>query len=135
MNLQEMDYARMSQYITEQKRTNQSPTNQQMLTALDESITKWKNIVNGGQANKVVISSSCPLCSLIHSDSYDGCPGCVIKVFTSKNFCKETPYYKTSDYSSCMSGEKIEPNIADNQMLVMLYEIRRDFIIKMSKGE
>ena len=108
------------------------PTNQQTLTALDESIAKWKGIVNGGQANMVVIKTSCALCYLI--DGY-ACPSCIISNFTSALDCDGTPFYGTSNWNSYFYQEVLQPNIADNQMLVILYEIRRNFIIKMFRED
>ena len=64
-------------------------TNAEVRTALQGSIKKWEEIVNGTGAD--LGCSNCPLCQmfLVGSLSCDGCP---IAEYTNSHHCLNSPY-------------------------------------------
>lgn len=111
-----------------------NPTREESLTALDKSIEKWQSITNGENWNQKIKTIGCPLCSLSFCDS------CVLREYTDPHGgvmygqqCRRTPFYQTSFYQSYTEGKPKRPNQEDNRMLCLLYEVRRDLVVKLIK--
>lgn len=75
------------------------------LTALQGSIAKWEEIVNGTGYDDG--ADNCPLCVLfIGADAsepewaQDGCFGCPVSNAVNAQGCSQTPYSKWSKYQS-----------------------------------
>ena len=128
-----------------------------VLAAIDDSIVKWHKIA----VSRTYVSndrSMCPLCRIFNDISYcvidekdflelDFVPSpeaCPIMIKTGRDNCFDTPFYRTSLW---VCGRKIrisgypgmdltkyltkETRKADNQMLVLLYEVRRKQLLHL----
>ena len=77
--------------------------NEKTLTALQGSIKKWEDIVNGTGADEGC--DNCPLClefmDGIANDpewAQDGCAGCPVAQSVGDSSCSRTPYAKWASY-------------------------------------
>lgn len=88
------------------------------LTALQSSIAKWENIVNGIGVDRG--ASNCALCEAFSEnygppgdgdDDYgdEGCIGCPVSAKTGRPDCMRTPYIKWVEYISD-SGRSVHCN-------------------------
>ena len=67
--------------------------NKETLTALKESIKKWKGILRGKKVDGG--TNNCPLCKLYWSND---CYGCPVYKLSDKQGCENTPYEDWADH-------------------------------------
>jgi len=79
------------------------------LTALQGSIQKWQNIVDG--TGKDEGPENCPLCQLFYTPQtlYD-CEGCPVREKTGKRYCEGSPYQAWSDNEDASKNTELALN-------------------------
>ena len=104
--------------------------NKRTLTALQESIEKWRQIERGEMMD--LGCENCSLCNEFHHDESGQllkCRGCPVKARTGQTYCDDTPYPSWLETNRTLNKNwSAGEYVADTPELVRLARAERKFL-------